>query len=88
MPNLMEFNEENFGQISQGTINNLTATSQKGPTRKEIDSEEYIKDLRVITKKKLEFEDTLKKIILSSQVMSDVIKGTFAMRNKKQMKKM
>lgn len=46
--NLMEFTSEKFEQESRGMMNNIMVTCCKGPTGKEIDSEEYIKDLGVM----------------------------------------
>lgn len=58
----MEFSKEIFEPPSHGKLSNIVTIPYKGPAGKENDSKEKVKDLEVITNKKLELKITLKKL--------------------------
>lgn len=50
---MMEFIDEKYEQMNHGMIKKRTETSYVGPTRKDIDFEENVKDLGIIWNEKL-----------------------------------
>lgn len=64
----------------------ITVTPYKGSTGKEI--EVNVEGLRVIIKEMMKFKEHIVKIVLLSQVLSDVIMRTFTVRDRELMMKM
>lgn len=63
---LMEFDEENFEEMSRGMTNNISVTPYKSSTGKEIESKGNVQDLGIITNKMLKLKEHTDKVVLSS----------------------
>merc|ERR1711956_19118 len=86
--NIMKFNEKKFEQMTCGETKGVEIESYKTPTETEIEINDKVKDLGVVTSADLRFREHIDSVVIACKIKQGNILRNFTTRSKETMLKL